>query len=66
MSVLILESVNALGQVVKVRQPGPWDPLLQCLSLDKVSSSHKIQRNYKGLKIAVCTHNWDKFWTKDT
>ena len=29
----------------------------------KVSLSNKIQRNYKGLKISVCTCSWGKFWT---
>ena len=37
--------------MVKGRQAGTWDPLLQCLKLDKVSSSHKIQKSNKGLKI---------------
>ena len=27
-----------------------------------VSSSNKIQRNCKGLKIPVCVHNWGKLW----
>ena len=31
----------------------------------KVSSSSKIQRNYKGLKIAVhMLHSWGKWWTR--
>ena len=28
-----------------------------------VSSSNKIQRNYKGLKITACVCSWDKLWT---
>ena len=27
------------------------------------SSSNKIQRNYKGLKITVCICSWGKLWT---
>ena len=31
----------------------------------KVSSRSKIQRNYKGLKIALhMLHSWDKWWTR--
>ena len=46
-----------------------WDPLLQrcnACTWTNVSSSYKIQVNYKGLKITVCVHSWGKFWTKDT
>ena len=38
---------------LKTRQAGTWDPLLQRLHLDKVSSSNKIQRE-EGLKITAC------------
>ena len=38
---------------LKMRQAGTWDPLLQRLHLDKVSSSNKIQRE-EGLKITAC------------
>ena len=36
---------------------GTWDPLLQCCNActwTNVSSSNKIQRNYKELKITAC------------
>ena len=29
-----------------------------------VSSSNKIQRNYKEIKITACMHSWSKLWTK--
>ena len=54
-----------------------WGPLLQCLrqagpgalccsayTWTHVSSSNKIQRNYRGLKITACMCSWGKFWTK--
>ena len=48
---------------VHLRQAGTWDPFLQCLHLD-ISSSNKIQRNYKRLKITACVGRWLKLWTK--
>ena len=48
---------------VHLRQAGTWDPFLQCLHLD-ISSSNKIQRNYKRLKITACVSRWLKLWTK--
>ena len=53
----------SLQVMVHLRQAGTWDPLLQCLHLD-ISSSNKIQRNYKGLKITACVSRWLKPWTK--
>ena len=53
-----------------MRQAGIWDPLLQCCNASctwtNLSSSNKIRRNYKGLKIAARMGGWGKFWTKDT
>ena len=53
-----------------MRQAGTWDPLLlQCSSActwTYLSLSNKIQRNYMGLKIAVCMHGWGKLEQKDT
>ena len=49
-----------------LRQAATWNPLLQCCNAwtrTNISSSNKIQRNYKGLKIAVCMHSWGKLWT---
>ena len=46
--------------LVGMRQVGTWDPLLQCLHLDKHLLSYKIQRNYKGLKIYACLCSWGK------
>ena len=49
--------------------PSLWDRLgtgtLCCSACTwtNVSSSNKIQRNYKGLKITVCMCSWGKFWT---
>ena len=43
-----------------------WDlgPFAAVLASGKnVSSSNKIQSNYKGLKIAACMHSWGKLWT---
>ena len=31
-----------------------------------ISSSYKIQRHYKALKITACMRSWGKFWTKGT
>ena len=42
--------------------------MLQCCNActwTNISSSYKIQRNYKGLKITAYMHSWGKFWTKD-
>ena len=39
-----------------------WDAFLQCSHLD--SSSNRIQRNYKGLKITACMCSWGKLWTR--
>ena len=36
------------------RQAGTWT---------NISSSNKIQRNYKAVKIAMCIHSLDKLWT---
>ena len=46
-----------------------WDlgPRTLCCSActwTNVSSSNKIQRNYKGLKITVCMCSWGRLWTK--
>ena len=51
-----------------MRQARTWSPLLQCCSAFTWTNvlGYKIQRNYKGLKITVCTCSWGKFWTKDT
>ena len=48
----------------KLRQAGT----LCCSSCTwtDLSSSNKIQRNYKGLKITECMCSWDKVRTKDT
>ena len=46
------------GFYMIVRQAGTWDPLLQCCNARTwtyISSSHKTQRNLRGLKITVCT-----------
>lgn len=46
--------------------PGDWDTLLQCLHLEKcffISSSNKILRNSKGLKITSCLCSWGRLWT---
>ena len=42
---------------------GTWDPLLQCLHLDKRLFKQQIQRNHKGLKITACMYSWSKVWT---
>ena len=44
-----------------------WDrlgPGTLCWDLGPFSSSNKVQRNYKGLKITACMHIWGKFCTK--
>ena len=47
-----------------------WDrlePGILCCSActwTNISSSKKIQRNCKGLKITVCIHSWGKLWTR--
>ena len=43
---------------------GPFTAAQQCLNLDTLLLEHKIQRNYMGLKIAVCMCSWNKFWNK--
>lgn len=52
-----LDQTAARGQATwKGAQPTPagtWEPLLQCLHLDKYLPNNKIERNYKGLKITV-------------
>ena len=39
---------------------GPGTLGCSAWSWTNISFGNKIQRNYKGLKIAVCVHNWDK------
>ena len=41
--------------------PGTWDPLLQCLYLDKCLLKRQ-NTNYKRLKITVYMHSWGKLW----
>ena len=41
---------------------GPGTLCCSACTWTNVSSSNKIQRNYKGLKITVCMHSWDKLW----
>ena len=43
---------------------GPSAAVLQSLYLTHLSSSNKRQRDYMGLKIALCMRSWGKFWTK--
>lgn len=43
--------------------PGTWDPLLQCLLLDK-HLLQQIQGNEKGLEVTMCMCGWDKLWTR--
>ena len=40
---------------------GTWDPLLQCLYLDKFLLNRK-NTNCKRLKITVYMHSWGKLW----
>ena len=42
---------------------GPGTLCCSACSWTNVSFGNKIQRNSKGLKIAVCVHNWDKLRT---
>ena len=42
---------------------GPGTLCCSACSWTNVSFGNKIQRNYKGLKIAVCVHTWDKLGT---
>ena len=39
---------------------GPRTLGCSACSWTNISFGNKIQRNYKGLKIAVCVHSWDK------
>ena len=43
---------------------GPSAAVLQSLQLTHLSSSNKRQRDYMGLKIALCMRSRGKFWTK--
>lgn len=43
---------------------GPSAAVLQSLHLTHLSSSNKRQRDYMGLKIALCMRSWGKFSTK--
>ena len=45
------------------RQAETWDPSCSACSWTSISWSNKIQRNYKALKITMCTHSWGEFWT---
>ena len=47
-----------------LRQPGSWNPLLQCLHLDKFRLEQQVQRNYEGLKITESMRSWGKLWTR--
>lgn len=49
---------------VMMTQAGTWDPLLQCLHLNKhlCATEHKLY----GLKITARTCSWGKLWTIDT
>ena len=49
---------------ILLRQAWDLGPSLQCLHLDTLLLEHKIQRNYMGLKMAVCMCSWNKSWTK--
>lgn len=42
--------------------PGPFTAVLQCLHLDIPLLENKIKENCMGLKTAVCTHSWGRFW----
>ena len=42
--------------------PGPFTAVLQCLHLDIPLLENKIKENCMGLKPAMCTHSWGRFW----
>ena len=41
---------------------GPGTLCCSACTWTNVSSSNKIQRNYEGLKVTVCTHSWGNLW----
>ena len=56
---------NCWTQWVYLGHAGTWPGTLCCSAWTwtNISSSNKIQRNCKGLKIAACASGWGKLWT---
>ena len=52
--------------IIKVRlEPGTWDPLLQCLHLDKcLLEQHNTKKLWGTKNSSVHTIIWAKLWTK--